>query len=75
MDGYSAFHLVRTNIEHGSISIFFKNYLNADVLHEYCLIDEYIELHTLKVKIDTIAYIIATVHRPHSCKLFHWYFK
>lgn len=66
MEGYSAFHLVRDNREHGGISVFVRNGMQTHVVNEYCFINEFIELYTLKVKIDSVEYVIATVYRPHS---------
>lgn len=66
MEGYSAFHLVRTNREHGVTSIFVRNDIHTDIQHEYCLINDDVELYTLKIKIDTVEYVIAKLYRPHS---------
>lgn len=66
MEGFSAFHLVRTNREHGGICDFVRNGIHTDVVNDYCLINDEIELYTIKIIIDTVKYIIATVYRPHS---------
>lgn len=66
LDGYSSFHLVRTTREHGGISIFVKNDIHTHVLHDYCFINEDSELYTVKIRIDKVEHIIATLYRPHS---------
>lgn len=66
MDGYTSFHLVRTQREHGGISVFVKDEINAVTLGQYYFVDEHIELHSLKIKINTLEYVIATIYRPHS---------
>ena len=66
MEGYSVFHLVRTNRDHGGISVFVRNDIHTDVSHEFCYINDDIELYTLKIKINDVEYVIATLYRPHS---------
>lgn len=42
------------------------NYIYTDILHEYCLINDDIELYTLKVTIDRLEYVIAILYKSHS---------
>ena len=49
MDGYTAFHLVRTSKEHGGVSIYVKNEIHTDVLDQYCIVNDDIELQTIKI--------------------------
>ena len=66
MDGYTAFHLVRTNREHGGISVFVKDEIHANILDQYYFVNEHIELHSLKITVNAQEYVIATIYRPHS---------
>ena len=66
LDGYVSHHIIRTKKEQGGISIFTKNYLNVDLLNQYCYINDSIEILTIKLKTTNLTYIISIIYRPHS---------
>lgn len=66
LDGYVSHNLVRTNREHGGITIFIKDIFSFELIEEYCFINDDIEICTVKVKIINTSYVMSVVYRPHS---------
>ena len=66
LDGYVSHNLVRTNREHGGITIFIKDIFSFELINEYCFINDNIEICTARLKILNYSYIISVIHRLHS---------
>ena len=66
LDGYISHHLVRTNREHGGISLFIKDNLDAELLEQHTFINDDLEICTIKLKTPNMNYLISTIYRPHS---------
>ena len=50
----------------GGISVFFKSYLELEVLHELCECTLFIEICTVKLFAQGTCYYILGIYRPHS---------
>ena len=66
LDGYVSHNLVRTNREHGGITIFIKDIFSFELINEYCFINDNIEICTARLKILNFSYVISVIYRPHS---------
>ena len=66
LEGYTPFHLVRTDREHGGITIYTKNVINAEVLSQFSFINRNIEISSTKLIIGNTSYIISVIYRPNS---------
>lgn len=66
LDGYTSIHLTRTNKEHGGISIFTRNEIKVDVLHQFHYVDDNIEICSCKLEIENTNYVISVLYRPRS---------
>lgn len=66
MEGYDSFHLVRTNREHGGITIFAKCEFKANTLPQFSFINDNIEISTAKIELDHSKFIISVIYRPNS---------
>ena len=49
VEGYSPVHLVRTNRQHGGITIYSKDMFNVEILHQFSFITRNIEIFTFVV--------------------------
>lgn len=66
IEGYDSYHLVRTNREHGGISIFTKCELKADIITQYSFINDNIEIFSAKIELDNSKLVISVIYRPNS---------
>ena len=66
MEGYDSFHLVRTNREHGGITVFAKCELKADTLSQFSFINDNIEIFTTIIELENSKFIISVIYRPNS---------
>lgn len=66
IEGYTPFHLVRTDREHGGITVYTKNVINAEVLEQFCFINRNIEIFSSKLKVGDTTFIISVIYRPQS---------
>ena len=66
LEGYNSYHLVRTEREHGGVSIFINNMLQTELLNQFCFINEHIEILTCQLTIGISKYVIAAIYRPNS---------
>ena len=66
MEGYDSIHLVRTNREHGGITIFVKCEIKANTLPQFSFINDNIEISSVKIEVDNSDFIISVIYRPNS---------
>ena len=64
LPNYIGFHSVRDNQKRGGVSIFTRDYLNADLIEEFSFIHPEIEICTIKIKIGSTNYTVAAIYRP-----------
>ena len=66
LEGYDSHHLVRTEREHGGISIFTNNMIKTEVLNQFCFINDNVEICTTKLILGDSNYVISIIYRPNS---------
>ena len=64
--GYHSFHLVRSNRVHGGVTVFISNKLLSEQLNDLTLINDQIEINSIKITSNTTSIIVCAVYRPHS---------
>lgn len=57
---------MRTEREHGGISNFANNMFKTELLNQFCIINENIEICTSKLTLGDTHYIISVIYRPNS---------
>ena len=66
IEHYTPIHLVRTDREHGGITIYTKDVINVEVLNQFAFINRNIEICSVRLKIENTDYIITVIYRPQS---------
>ena len=65
LPGYTGYHTVRQIRRSGGVSIFVKDSLKSEFIHDLSFANENIEICTLKVSNETSQIILCGVYRPH----------
>ena len=72
IEGFTAYHLPRSNKKGGGVSILVKSHLHADLIDDYSFINEDIEICTIKMRVNcdlsklSKNFVISCVYRPSS---------
>ena len=66
LPGYHSYHLIRNTRTQGGVSVFISNKLNTEQLCELTIINEDIEINTIKINNIFQNTIICAIYRPHS---------
>ena len=67
LPGYHSYHLVSTNRAQGGVTIFISNDLQSEQLPDLTIvINDNIEINTVKVSSSSLSVILCAVYRPHS---------
>ena len=66
LPGYHSYHKVRSTRPHGGVTVFVSNHLQSEQLSDLTLINDNIEINTIKITLHSIPYIICAIYRPHS---------
>ena len=64
--GYNSYHLVRTTRGQGGVSIYISNNIQCEQLQELTILNESLEMNTIKVTDNSCNYVICAIYRPHS---------
>ena len=66
MEGYESFHTTRDSRKSGGVSIYYRNGLMMELVHDLCMCNVSIESCAVKVSIGGANYNIMAIYRPHS---------
>ena len=66
LPGYHSFHLVRNIRTQGGVSVFVANSIKSLQIKELTILNDNIEINTLRITFNSSSYIICTIYRPHS---------
>ena len=66
LPGYHCYHLTRTIRPHGGVSVYISNSLKSQQIQECTLINDDIEIITVKIHTASNIYNLCSIYRPHS---------
>ena len=66
LEGYHAYHLVRHTNPHGGVSLFVSKSIQTEIIDSLTLVNELIEINTIKIKVSNTSYVISAIYRPNS---------
>ena len=66
LEGYHAYHLVRHTNPHGGVSLFVSKSIQTETIDSLTLVNELIEINTIKIKVSNTSYVISAIYRPNS---------
>ena len=64
LNGYSAFHLTRSNRSHGGISVYVKSDLKVTRIQDLSVVNDDLEVLTLELSLGNKKLSICTIYRP-----------
>ena len=66
LKNYAAFHLTRTEREHGGVTVYVDSNINASKLPNWTMVNDDIEILTLELTFDKHIYKLCTIYRPNG---------
>ena len=67
IDGYTAYHVHRPDdTRGGGVAIYVSSNIPSGTISELCFSEHDVELCTVKITLNNISYIIASLYRPHG---------
>ena len=64
--GYHSYHLVRNTRQHGGVSIFTSKTLHSQQIEDLTIVNDQIEINTVKINTDSHDILICATYRPNS---------
>ena len=64
--GYHSYHLIRNTRPQGGVSIFVSNTLQSEQIENLTIVNESIEINTIKINSDSLNILICGIYRPNS---------
>ncbi len=65
LDGYSTYHSLRMNKEHGGVSLLINSDIHSEPIHQHTFVNETMEICSVQLNLRTNL-IISVIYRPHS---------
>ena len=66
ISGYHSYHLTRSLRPHGGVTLFVSNKLQSDQLTNFTIINDDIEINTVKITSNNFNFIVRAIYRPNS---------
>ena len=66
LSGYISYHLLRNTRAHGGVAIYITNEFQSEQLTDLSIVNEDIELLTVKITSSSTNYILCAIYRPQS---------
>ena len=72
LDGYTAYHLTRSNKKGGGVSLLVKSNIDSDLIDEFSFIGKDLEICTIRMRVNCVhsdqpkTYVVSCIYRPDS---------
>ena len=66
LPGYLPYHITRNSKPHGGVSVFISKEFQSEQIQDLTVINENIEINTVKITTNFTSYFVCTIYRPHS---------
>ena len=66
LPGYHPHHLTRQTRTHGGVTLFISNDIHSEPIDTLTIINDDIEILTIKINVNSVSYYICAIYRPHS---------
>lgn len=66
LTGYHSYHLTRNTRKQGGVSIFVFNLIHSQEIKDLTIVNEDIEISTIRIKTNSLGFLLCTIYRPNS---------